>query len=98
EGASVEDGALGAGALELEEARDAGHEDAAVPEAAGLLALRGGGDDGAEEGDVVERHDRGADVLADLGDALAVRGPQGVVELVGGRVAHELLGQPDLRS
>src|SRR5690606_23942872 len=93
---SVEAGALGTGALELEEAGGTGDEDAAVPQATGGLALRGGRDHRAEERDVVEGHDRGTDVLPDLADALLVGSPQRLVELVGGGVAHQLLGQADL--
>src|SRR6478752_6755238 len=80
---SIEDRSPGAGALDLEEAVDAGHPADAVPELARLLALGRGRDDRAEEGDALHRDHRGADLLADPVDAVVVRGAQSLVELLG---------------
>src|SRR6478609_11726141 len=93
---SVEDGALGAGALELVEAGDAGDQHEAVPQPAGLLALRRRRHHRAEERGAVDRHDRGADLVADQRDGLGVRGAQLLVELVGVAVRPQGLRQADL--
>src|SRR5690625_1341457 len=79
----VEDRPLGAGALELVEARVGGDRYDAVEKFARLFALGRGGDDGAEEGDTVHRDHGSADVFPDLADPLVVGGAQGFVELVG---------------
>ncbi len=93
---SVEDRALGAGALDLVEAGVRGDQDHAVPQLGRGLALGRRRDDRAEEGHVVDRDDRRADVLADLGDALLVAGPQLRVVLVAGGVRRQLGRQADL--
>src|SRR3954451_14737809 len=84
-----------AGALELVEARRAGDQQDAVPQLARRLALGGGGDDRAEEGDLLpldrsRRVDDGrADIVADRLHAGVVAGPQGVVPgVAGGRVGE----------
>src|SRR5690606_30988840 len=73
---SVEDRALRARALELEEARRARDQDAPVPQPPGGLALRRGRHHGAEERRPAERDDGRPDVLADAADALGVRRAQ----------------------
>src|SRR5215217_4729175 len=95
-GRSVEDRALGARALELVEAGGAGHEHGAVPEPPGGLALGGRSDDRTEERHPVDRHDRRADVLTDLGDALLVAGAQQLVVLGGVGRLDQLRREPDL--
>src|SRR5262249_3982962 len=76
---SFEDRALRTGPLDLVEAGDGSDHQRAVPHLRRLLATRGGGDDGAEERDLLavgagHGDDGGADVLADLVDALLVGG------------------------
>src|SRR6478735_489874 len=95
-GRSVEDGADGAGALQLEEAGRARDEETTVPEPAGRVTLRGGGDDGAEERHAVDGDDRGADLVADEADAPLVAGPQLLVDVGQGGEAGEVLGQAHL--
>src|SRR6476661_11220314 len=93
---SVEDGADGAAALELEEAGGAGHEDATVPQPRRRLALGGRAHHGPEERHALDRDDRRAHVVADEVDAPLVAGPQAVVVFVGVGVLGELDRQADL--
>src|SRR5699024_5462247 len=93
---SVEDRADGPRALELVEAGEARGGEDAVVEAPRLLALGRGRDDRAEERDVADRDDGGADVLAHLRDPLPVGGAQLLVVRVGARVIEQGGGKADL--
>src|SRR5664279_4012457 len=79
---SVEDGARGAGPLELEESRGAGHQHPAVPEPAGSFTPGRRRDDRTEErGPTHGDHGR-THLLADQCDGAGVAGPHSVVDLV----------------
>src|SRR5699024_3008844 len=87
-----------AGALQFLEARVGRRRHDAVPQPARFFTLGCGGDHGAEERGAVERHHGGADFLAHLGDALGVRGAQGVIGLVAVLVTDQVGGQAHLRQ
>src|SRR5690606_22294241 len=69
----VEDGVAGAAPLEFKEPVGSRDQQNAVPQPTGGLASRGGGHNGAEEGDVLDRDDGSAHFLADPVHAVMVR-------------------------
>src|SRR5690349_628401 len=78
---SAEVGALLAAALQLVEPGGARDEDDAVPELAGVLALRSRRDDRPEERDTLDTDDRCPDLLTDEVDAFVVGRAESVVVL-----------------
>ncbi len=85
------------GALELVEARArTSTSTTAVPQPPGRLPGRRRGHHRPEEPDAVDRDHRRADLVADQGDRLGVRGTQCVVERLGRGGVGERRRQPDL--
>src|SRR5690606_25941337 len=69
----VEDGVAGSAPLEFKEPVGSRDQQNAVPQPTGGLALGGGGHNGAEEGDVLDRDHGSAHFLADPVHAVMVR-------------------------